>query len=191
MNGFIRIQKTASSSIFYSLKGRDIKLLYHGFCYSPDKIIGWKWRGVNKQIFKVEDYETLYATVRNPFDLLLSYYTHSKDGDGWGDCNNIHSIHSWEDFLHKYTDPEFEWHIPEMKKSLFSFLYDEDGNVVANKVFKYENLNEIEEYFNIKLPEINFTSKKLASYKEVYSPYYVDTLSRIWKRDLEQFNYRF
>lgn len=191
MDGFIRIQKTASTSLDQALLKHNTKVFLHGFCYQPSNIQGWKWKGVNNQVFNLNEYSNLYATVRNPFDLLISYYTHSKDGDGWGDCNKIHSITSWDDFLSKYTDPYFDWHIPQMKKSLFSFMYDQNWNIIATKIFKYEKLDELESHFNIKLKHINYTSKKKVEYQELYSPYYINKLSNIWSKDLKLFNYTF
>lgn len=53
------------------------------------------------------------STIRNPYDWMVSYYTHTDDGakvaDGWGNCNRYHGIKSFEEFVDKFTDPEFPW----------------------------------------------------------------------------------
>ena len=45
-----------------------------------------------------EDYIDYLTIVRNPFDLLTSYYFHSKGANhkGWANCLNIHNINDFE-----------------------------------------------------------------------------------------------
>ena len=213
---FIRIPKTGSTSLGDSLYlSKNIDFLYtHQYCYKqPSDNTGWLWS--NDGTFPNWDknnYRKIYAVVRNPFDLLLSYYYHNflkddkvraqeigintnfnKMHSGWLFCNQIHSFNSWEVFLESYIDPNFQWHLPPMKKSLFSMAYDKEDNLIIDRYFKIENPNNINQflkYHNLPiLGKSNITKNKKV--KKHYTPNQVEKLNKIWERDLKYFNYKY
>lgn len=195
MEGFIRIPKTASTSLQYSLQNvSNIEVLEHGYCFEPKNVKGYWWNNGNLT-FNKSKYTKLYTVVRNPFDLLVSYYFHNDGATGWGNCSEIHGFNNWVEFITAYIDPNFEWHIPRMKQSLFSFAYDEDWNFIPLKYFKYENLSELNDFIISKggkeLVITNKTNKPLHHYREYYDKEWVEKLNIIWKNDLQYFNYSF
>ena len=201
MDCFIHIPKCAGRSIkeFTSIQ-EGITKLPHGYSYDlgiNHNPPGWKdiWGNIYKKRFNPLDYNLIYTIVRNPFDLLVSYYFHthleSKKIDGWANCNLAHNFKSWREFLNTYTNPYLPWHLHPMKISLFSMGYDINGNWIPSKTFYYENLNELQEYFNIKLPQVNKTQNKKFNYRLYYTPQDVEKLNKIWEKDLKKFNYSF
>ena len=90
-----------------------------------------------------------FTCVRNPFDMLLSYYSHyvetpGKDTDlGWGNSRSFHGIDSFEQFIDVYTsiDPE-DWHVPELCRNLFGQIFDDKGEPAVENVIYSENILE-------------------------------------------------
>lgn len=89
-----------------------------------------------------------FTVVRNPFDLLASYYFHftrspkkNWTDNGWADCNSFHKFKNFEQFIDFYThcEPE-EWHVPELNKNLFGQAYSDEKSFV-DIVLTNEHLN--------------------------------------------------
>lgn len=214
MEAFVRIQKCGSSSLKKVLGG-NLEMLKHAYCYPITKQhTGEIWHK-SYPTFDRNRFDKLYALVRNPFDALKSYYFHNhpkhqKDNavaknqfkvdydriDGWTFVNQFHGFNSWWEFLDSYIDPNFEWHLPPMKTSLFSFAYDENFELIIDEFFKLEEQDKLNEFLKSKgkssLPytELNRT-KKVEKYDRYYKPHHVDALNKIWKRDLEHFGYSY
>ena len=210
---FIRIPKTGSLSLENSLNSsKNIAFLsLHPYCYEQPSInTGWLG-GENFPHFNKNLYNKIYSLVRNPFDILISYYYHtesidayqkaqkigiqfnSNKLDGWFYVNQIHNFKSWEEFLENYINPNFKWHLPPMKKSLFSMAYDKDWNLIIDRYFKIENPNNINSFLQYNnlliLDRLNITKNKVK--KKHYTPNQVEKLNKIWERDLKYFNYRY
>ena len=200
MEAFIRIQKSGSTSLENSLKYcKNINFLSHGYCYKIDnKNTGWS--GTNEfPLINRKRFSKLYALVRNPFEILVSYYHHTHKNsinniDGWCRCNKVHGFKSWEEFLNSYIDEQFQWHLPPMKKSMYSFAYDENDNLIIDKFFKLENLDELNKFLLSKgakkMIKSNITMNKPTSFK-FYTKYHVSKLESIWEKDLDYFNYSY
>jgi hypothetical protein len=205
MDAFIRIQKSGSTSLKKCLDTSDnIIMLAHAYSYPIGNINGWSWEGEYESnnwsnefpTFKTESFNKIYALVRNPFDILISYYYHSnknnKNIDGWANCNIVHGFKSWEEFLESYIDPSYEWHIPPMKKSMFSFAYDCVGNIIVDDFFKLEEIDKLNHFLiENKLPIMsteNVTMHK--NHKKIhYNSEQIIKLSKIWEMDLKYFSY--
>ena len=213
---FIKIQKAAGTSLinYIASNGQgDIEMLDHAYCYKlKNKNTGWMWSKENFPTFDKYVFNNIYALVRNPFDILVSYYFHLSPNftrsvsawdflgnDGWNHCNIIHGFKTWREFLDAYIDPNFEWHLPPMKKSMFSFIYDEDNNLIIDRYFKVENINELKTFFYQRgwkepcvLPKTNSTTlRPLGKLDFFYKPEDVKQLEKIWEKDLNYFNYSF
>lgn len=212
MDYFIKIQKTASTSfkLWYEeiTTDKEITFLPHGYLYElnldPKEASRNPYIHSTKQTinlhkrFTIPNNSAYITIVRNPFDLLVSYYHYGKQG--WANCNSIHGFKSWEKFLNSYIDPNFKWHIPPMKRSLFSFAQDKEGNNLASHYFRYETLeHDLTNYFFPnkptkplpKMPHTRQSKRKHKSYNVYYTEEQVDKLKEIWKADLKYFNYDF
>jgi hypothetical protein len=195
VDAFVRIQKSGSTSLKVATQdSKLVKTLPHAYSYPIGKVRGWRWNN-RFPTFDPNKYESVKAVVRNPFEILVSYYHHTHKGskglDGWADCNKVHGFDSWSDFLSAYLEPTFEWHLPPMKTSMFSFAYDKNGNLVIDQFFKLEEPNLINRYLKSKrckpLPVKNKTAAK--GDINYYTKSEISELRKIWSRDLDYFGY--
>lgn len=141
--------------------------------------------------------------IRNPFDLLASYYFHGIElmpnkqycHSGWASCNSYHQFKSFKEFITAYCDPNFEWHQPALHRFLFSQLFDINHNCVTDIIIKYEYLSEAIDILNTKLKypiEHNIVNKshcKTKNYTEYYDEEMIELVNNKCKRELEYFNY--
>ncbi len=200
---FVRIQKSGSSSLSMALVGTDISMLGHCYSYSlGPSVQGWK-KGLYDDEFPAFDparYDRIYALVRNPFALLVSYYYHNDHLDalpegqcGWLNCNNRCGFTTWKQFLDAYIDPGYSWHLPPMKTSMFSFAYDEKSELIITDFFKLEHVEKLSDFLidrggsAIEMKNVNQCYDKGQAY---YTKSEILKLKRIWWRDLEYFQYK-
>jgi hypothetical protein len=140
-----------------------------------------------------------FTVVRNPYDLLYSYYSHTRNGySGWGACNTVHSIKDFEDFIDKYCNLKFKWHVPILQEMLFSQLFNRNGVCMVHHIIRYERLEEgLKELChrygmegNFDLPKKNITPNK-KSYKEVYNSKMKEQVAKKCSLELKMFGYDF
>ncbi len=145
------------------------------------------------------------AILRNPFDLLCSYYHHGielmpndkRTHSGWGSVNWIHEFKSFGEFIRGYCDRELEWHQPLFKHFLFSQLFNEDGYCVPQILLKYEYLNESIQVMN-KTLNLNLTRRmwnkshrKNHEYTFYYNNELIQLVNKKCRRELEIFKYNY
>ena len=154
---------------------------------------------------KIEKPNTKISIIRNPFDLLCSYYHHgeklksdNKYGhSGWLSVNYIHQFKTFKEFIIAYCNPNFDWHIPQIQKFLFSQLFDINHNCVADIIVKFEYMDEAIEILNkkmiypIKDRLINKSKNKKKCYKEYYDQEMIELINKKCYRELKYFNYNF
>mgnify|MGYP006140378327 FL=1 len=204
---FIHIPKTSGTA----LKCKQIIKLGHGF--NVKNIYGIRCEDHRGHIWhkscywKVYDYpikpNTKMSIIRNPFDLLCSYYHHGTklepDGSdhGWMSVNYIHQFKTFKEFITAYCDSEFEWHQPQFQKFLFSQLFDINHKCVADIIIKYEYLNEAKEILNTKLKypiidnTVRVSKRKTKYYTEYYDKEMIELVNKKCHRELKYFNYDF
>lgn len=195
MDTFLRIQKSGSTSLKVAGANARVKTHPHAYCYPIGKVRGWEWNTEFPK-FNLSKNDNYLALVRNPFDILVSYYHHTHRGsggiDGWGNCNKVHGFGSWGEFLEAYIDPGHDWHLPPVKRSMFSFAYDRGDVLIIDDYFKLEEPARLNKFLTerggAKLPRKNVTKDK-PSDGVYYNPHVVSELNRIWSRDLKHFDY--
>jgi hypothetical protein len=205
---FIHIPKTSGSS----LESKQIIKLGHGFNVeniyrTPANKKGW--HGYETCYWQMYKYpktpNTKITIIRNPFDLLCSYYHHGSKlmpygnycESGWASVNYTHQFKTFKEFITAYCDPNFKWHQPQFQKFLFSQLFDINHNCVADIIIKYEYLNEAKKILNTLLEYpiedsfINKTFNKKHSYKDYYDNEMIELINKKCYRELKYFNYDF
>jgi hypothetical protein len=206
---FIHIPKTSGTS----LESKQVIKLGHAFNVkniyrTPAKKGGYKWYDTNYwHKYRYPDSKNYKITIiRNPFDLLCSYYFHGEKlkpnnkycESGWASVNYTHQFKSFKEFIDAYCDDDFKWHQPAFKQFLFSQLFDEKHRCVADIIIKYEYRGEAIDILNSKLKfkinkekKTNKTTNKKKSYKEYYDQEMIDKVNKKCQRELEYFNYNF
>lgn len=217
---FIKIPKTGSTTFEKNFSGNSTVLesvetpIYsvgHSWSY-PTEIKGWRdWdfpkqsKGLYRPIstFNLNKSDRVVTIVRNPFDLLYSYFNYD-----WSECRKYHNLptdtytkEDFQKFVDIYLDDNIRFHAPAFKKSLFSQLKDKEGNWIINDnsiVLRFETLTTELEYFSnlTKIPlkkfsneEVRILGNKPYNWWEVYTEEQIDRLSKLWQDDLSYFGY--
>ena len=224
---FIHIPKTAGSYVFEIAFKHEIKKISKydaktpymkgkrffngGHCVCTSKLLqidehnrAWTFSLRRNKAFKQS---CVFCLIRNPFDLLVSFYTYgfpyrkprpSKpkpwlDKIGW-------PFVSFEDFVKKFCDPEFSWLIPFQKKFLFFQIFDDEGKCVPHFLVRQEYLDEglkiISKPFGITPIKKNIRIKdsrdnSTRDYKQFYDENLRKIAENKLKRELDAFGYSF
>lgn len=144
-------------------------------------------------IFQLKKFK-LFTIVRNPYDRIVSEYKYiqKSENEYWADFKNLNFDLFIEQIFLLDEDKRsnlFDNHF----KSQYSFI--EEGEDVI-KIFKYENLQESFDWLNsVTKSNLSFSHER-NSEKMHYSFYYkyrktIDTITELYKKDLEYFNYTF
>jgi len=142
--------------------------------------------------------------IRNPFDLLASYYFHGQDlatdgkytHSGWAAVNYTHNFKTFEEFIKGYCGSDLKWHVPLLKQFMYSQMFDEKDKCVPDLILKYEYLNdslpELQKLgINLFRQKKNVSVRKTKNYKEYYTRELIDLVTRKCARELETFRYNF
>tara|TARA_R100000008_G_scaffold86773_1_gene81514 strand:- start:673 stop:1431 length:759 start_codon:yes stop_codon:yes gene_type:complete len=145
-----------------------------------------------------------FTVLRNPYDLLYSYYNHSpktspskKRDNGWGNVNEYHKFKSFSEFIDGYCnmDPE-EWHVPALSKNLFGQIFIDNNKLgvdyaifletINMGIAAFYTLNEEKKNAPVKLPKLN-TRTKIKGAKQGYSKALKDAVSKKCEWELDTF----
>lgn len=69
------------------------------------------------------------------------------------------------------------------------FLYDSKGKLRIDKLYSFENLNELEQDFQIQLPKLRFSNYTKDDYYNAYNQTNIDLVKHIYLEDFINFNY--
>ncbi|EED36647.1 conserved hypothetical protein [Luminiphilus syltensis NOR5-1B] len=136
-----------------------------------------------------------FAFVRNPWDLQVSSYHHIKRERPQLLLEN----ESFEDFLSRKLDPQRPWqyHLDTSITPQSDYLIDLRGNVIADFIGRYENLQEDFSHCceRIGIPAPTLPHKRKADDRDRYRSYYNDKtrdlVAQHFARDIELFDYAF
>ena len=158
------------------------------------------------------------AICRNPFELLVSHWSHDHPVDreraarwgalpagpiGWDCINAIHGISSFDGFIKRLTDPSFPWAHATLQRSLHYQLLTtkRPPRVTVDYVLRNERLTEATRELlttlGIEPNEAALASERSnnSSRHRDYRSYYTDELRELveahYARDLNTFGYNF
>ena len=213
--------------------GKTFKKLNHAYCipnilreaFNHDDFVAFKQKGYFfHYAFDIPYFENddtlVFGIIRNPFDMLCSYYHHyyAPDHNGWGGCNQLHGFNTFDDFIKGYCSEEISgynpltqesfvgWHMPIMHNFLYAQLFDSDGNCHVDFLIRYENmvdgLKKMNERFGLTFDYDKYDtvfdnswrsnqSKKNKNYKEYYTPELIKLVEKKCERELNLFGYNF
>lgn len=148
-------------------------------------------RTLSKDFFDQHKDYYIFGFTRNPWERIFSWYSLIQ-------LNNLNSLAEekirFEKFIELNQASDFSSHF--FHYNSLDYFTTEDGELIANKIFRYENLNDeiktIAHQFDLTLseiPHVNVT--KTNSYKEYYTDKSRDLIAEKCKKDIEYFNYTF
>jgi len=179
MYNFIHVPKNGGSSFFNIISKHTDKLLYSGHT-----------RLVDIQSF---------AFIKHPYDRLLSAYFYLINGGGQNELDI-----SYQELLKPYTD--FKNFVLSIAKDgliekiihlrpMHHWLCDDNNNVVIDKIFKIENIADIDKF----LAEMGIEDKLSntfinVTYHDHYTEYFdtevIAEINNLYALDFELFEYK-
>ena len=201
---FVHVPKTAGSSVTAALQP---------FCDQPEKVwfnrmlssvglnVNWlgpvAWRrgrkhttaGQMRRMYPLELFQEYYkfAFVRNPWDLMVSYYHFIQSRTEHHRSTKVLKLDSFEAYL--------AYEIKRDKISQTRFLMDANGELLVDYVGCFESLAE---HFNVIRSALNIDAElehRNSSNHRDYQSYYDATTRQMvaehWRQDIEQFGYSF
>ena len=149
-----------------------------------------------------------FGFVRNPWDYVFSAFKNraldlspfvvlKEFPEGF---NKVYLKNKFNNFIRNYDSDNTEHHNVVknfINITLSDYLYDCNGNLLVDEVFKYEDFdNSVKKiYDNIGLDDavldahLNRTVK--TDYKDYYEEDNIETIAKIFEKDIENFSYTF
>lgn len=184
---FVHVPKTGGTSITSVLKNR----------------YNWKVppgppRPHHDPLFILEKYNDLskffvFAVVRNPFKRAYSYFKHYQKQN-----NSNANFEQFLDHVRRRRQSVLENHDSvEIKRDRTPFivypqsfyLFDSKGKMSIDKLYRYENMAELEHDFQISLPKMNVGSYSKDDYLKAYSQTNIDLVRHIYLEDFVNLGY--
>ena len=225
---FVHIPKTGGNSVRAFLKsservkllnyGRDKREKEHHFGIKNARRVKDSHLSFKTDYFPsyvdTEEYKKAsfsFTVLRNPYDLLYSYYNHSplqssaskKRDNGWGNVNEYHKFKSFSEFIDGYCnmDPE-EWHVPALSKNLFGQIFIDNNKklgvdyaifleTINMGIAAFYSLNKEKKTAPVKLQKLNTKPKwwtsPIKGAKQGYSKALKDAVSKKCEWELDTF----
>ena len=177
---FISIPKTATNSVFGAMKS-DV------YNHAPAKFMK---RKLGNDVYNSK---TSFCFIRNPIDLLVSWYNCHKHSSEPKHIKNFYpsTINEWILKENCRTHWELSYHKPQLpywdsSNPLYqdNWIKDEVGNIIVNELLLFDNLNEdIVTMFNCAPIPCNQSSKKNEINEEAMCK-----VNELFAKDIEFYN---
>lgn len=179
---FVHILKTAGTSVINAI-GQNFKL------HLPaSEII----RRIGRESFE-NSYS--FAFVRNPYEKVYSHYKYNIKTNQFNMKTHPIDFNLWVKKCFGTEKDYFYYHRQIQYTDQITWLIDDDNQICVNFIGRFESLNEdfriIQKKLNIKkaLPNLNKTSSE--DYRKFYNQESINTISKVFKRDIDHFKYKF
>jgi len=201
---FLHIPKTAGSFVSETEKkihGR--KKYCKGIVGLRDRNVHGKHTMVQLGVKEPND-AMIFVVVRNPYDWLVSMYSHTKKGNvGW--ANSRRGIGNFKEYVMKLfqgdlaEDAQWSFLIKNFAMTPYFQILDAAGVIQVDFVIRYEFLTRglallhgMDEKIISELPKINVSpSRNNRHYKEYYDDSLIAQVEEQYNRSLEVFGYNF
>jgi len=182
---FIHIPKCAGSSIKEMLQDLNEASDIHSKLKDDIKILK------NKEI-DIKRY-FIFTVLRNPWDRMVSYYFFYRDivkrNEKIANKAKKFDFKDWVSYI--YDNPK-----------IFNFIHDNcldyltcEDKVIVDYIINFHNFSEdiddLKNILHLKLPTLHVNSSKHDFYKDYYSEKEIEIISKIYKRDIDYFNFDF
>jgi hypothetical protein len=172
---FIHIPKTGGTSIasFLKLNCMDQWIRKYPARHDPYFFMQ-QMNDISKDIFS-------FAVVRNPYTRTYSYYKH------FNYQNNLNV--SFSEFLfyvkNKISFPK----TPMIIYPQSFYLFDINNKISISKIYRFEDLDEFENDFKIKLPHLRKGIYEKKDYYKDYTDENISLVKQIYNQDFKILNY--
>lgn len=123
-----------------------------------------------------------FSVVRNPYEWIYSFYRFIMQ-------INLHNYKSFENFIDLLESSQNK-HMSRNRQGQRYYLKDLQGNVSLDKIYKFENLGELEKDLNISLPFINKGQYHPEDFFNDYKPKNIDRIRKIFEEDFSILGYK-
>lgn len=193
---FIHIPKTAGASITKALEHR-----FNWNACNPEK---WKplFHGMpairHDPLFLLETRNDLsnffiFSVTRNPFARAYSLYKHYNTRIEARKFDFETFLSMILDRRGSYSEEHFLSLIPHfqyfMHYTQTFFVKKSNGQIGVDKLYKQENIGELESDFNISLPKINTSMYNSDEYNKAYTTKAIELVQTIYHEDFMNFGY--
>ena len=193
---FVHIPKTGGTSIEQFFKLFKKNNLYepknnineNGVSYAPQHITAKQLKTHHLSKDHFDEYYK-FAIVRNPYRRLISEYTWLRNGRYFKITGAPKDFSEWVKYYLADIDTDH-------KLTQYEYLYDDNGNLLVDDVFKLENINKhfptiLENinypYKNIRLPKMNASAN--VTIQEFIKPDIKPFIDNMFEKDFEILNY--
>lgn len=170
-NIFIHIPKTAGTSIIKKIPQQRWKKVMP-FGHDPLFILE-----INNRLEDVYK----FTVVRNPYKRTFSYYKHF--------CTQNKVECSFLDFLNILKNKIYYKNTPMIVFPQSFFVYDVEGQVGVDKIYKFENIKNLEDDFNISLDFLNKGDYSQEEYLNELTNECIEFIQDYFCIDFFNFNY--
>lgn len=172
---FVHIPKTAGTSVLYSLRKLGLDPWTRKYVRGHDPLHSLQENNTIKNSF-------VFGIVRNPYTRTYSAFKQ------FNKTNNM-SI-SFLEYLNNIMDNNINQNTPLIHLSQSFFLLDKNGNMGAEKIYRFENLKEVAQDLRIELPKLNIGSYTKEEYLNAYSnDQALELVNHLYDVDFSNFNY--
>lgn len=184
---FVHVPKTGGTSINNVLRNRYTWNIPPG----PP-------RPMHDPLFILEKFNDLtkffvFAVVRNPFTRAYSYFKHyqkQNNSDATFEQFLDHVRRRRQSVLEHYdADTIKRDKTPFIVYPQSFYLFDSKGEMSIDKLYRYENMIELEQDFDISLPKINTGNYSKEDYYKAYDQTAINLVRHIYLEDFVNFGY--
>ena len=202
---FIHIPKTGGSAVTGFLKSNVNNTDFRSKVYDFTRFQSYK-KGMHDTSLMVlnkigvKHFKSYYkfCCVRNPYDLMVSSFMwwqqYAIEHQVFKNHTDLISSMNFEQFMSSKYGLHY---INEFNFNLENYYSDQRGNIIVDKIIKFENLEQDlravckETGIHIKVPLKKVLQTKRKHYREYYDDKTIEIVSRRFKSTIDYFNYEF
>lgn len=171
---FVHIPKTAGSSISKILWEKNLDNWHRSWPRHHDPYFFLKEHNqIDETVFS-------FSVVRNPYTRTYSCFKQFNKANK----TNISFIQYLENISNNIVSPKSPLlHLPQF------FYVVENNSVEVDKLYRFENLEQLELDFNWKLENYNVGNYTYSSYVEDYTQQAIDMVQKLYSTDFSLFEY--